>query len=81
MQRLSLPFQDFRELRQENALYVDKTRRIYDLVKNEKACFLSRPSGFGKSLLLSTFEALFSGPASPEDPPNKHYFNGLWIGG
>lgn len=53
-------------------LYIDKTRYLYDLVKNSKgAYFLSRPRRFGKSLLLSTLEELFHG--------NRELFRGLWI--
>jgi hypothetical protein len=78
MQRLPLVVQDFRKLRSQNRIYADKTQQIYNLVVNEEACFLSRPRRFGKSLLLSTIEALFSGPPNKNDPPNKHFEN-LWI--
>ena len=60
---LTLPIgvQSFDKLRQGNFLYVDKTKRLLDLVTSSPWCFLSRPRRFGKSLTLSTLDALFSG--------------------
>jgi hypothetical protein len=52
-------------------LYIDKTAIIYDLLQQGSVYFLSRPRRFGKSLLISTFEALFSG--------QKNLFDGLAI--
>lgn len=40
---------------------------------------MSRPQPFGKSLILSTFEAFFSGPPDP-DGPHQGLFKDLWIG-
>ncbi len=56
-----LGIQTFSEIREENYLYLDKTALIYDLINCGKVYFLSRPRRFGKSLLISTLEALFSG--------------------
>ena len=53
--------QNFEKLRNEECVYVDKTAIIYKLVKEGSAYFLSRPRRFGKSLLLSTLEAYFTG--------------------
>ncbi len=53
--------QDFKEIRTGGYVYVDKTDMIHDIVKRGKYYFLSRPRRFGKSLLISTFEAYFSG--------------------
>ena len=51
----------FTALRQRGKVYVDKTAMIAELADNEDApVFLSRPRRFGKSLLTSTFESLFS---------------------
>ncbi len=51
----------FSALRQRGKVYVDKTAMIAELADNEDApVFLSRPRRFGKSLLISTFESLFS---------------------
>jgi len=40
---------------------VDKTAYVHRLVTRGKLYFLSRPRRFGKSLLISTLEALFQG--------------------
>lgn len=53
--------QTFSKVREGGFVYVDKTRFVYDLTKNDGYYFLSRPRRFGKSLLLSTIEAYFSG--------------------
>ena len=60
---LSLPIglQSFERLRSMNKLYVDKTRYLMKLVEDNTRVFLSRPRRFGKSLTLSTLEAMFSG--------------------
>ena len=60
---LSLPvgIQSFELLRRDSLLYVDKTARLQELVTDVRRCFLSRPRRFGKSLTLSTLEAMFSG--------------------
>lgn len=71
MQKLPIGEQSFKRLREENQLYVDKTRHIYDLLNTGKFIFLSRPRRFGKSLLTTTLQELFRG--------NKALFQGLWI--
>jgi len=71
MQKLPVGIQSFSELRRGGYLYVDKTRQIYELAVGGKYYFLSRPRRFGKSLLVSTFKALFEG--------SKELFEGLWI--
>ena len=63
MQTLPIGVQDFVRLRQDNLLYVDKTARLLDLIQNGQRYFLSRPRRFGKSLTLSTLDAMFSGRA------------------
>jgi hypothetical protein len=52
-------------------IYVDKTKEIHRLVNSNAPYFLSRPRRFGKSLLVSTLEALFKG--------QKTLFEGLYI--
>ena len=52
---------DFESLRKRDDKYIDKTRLIHKLVKTGKYYFLSRPDGFGKSMLLSTLKAYFEG--------------------
>lgn len=57
--------QNFEKIRTEDFLYVDKTAEIYKLAKEGRYYFLSRPRRFGKSLLVSTMEAYFSGRKEP----------------
>ena len=53
--------QNFESLRRDGYYYVDKTDRIYRLVKTGCYYRLIRPRRFGKSLLVSTLEAYFQG--------------------
>ncbi|MDR1741874.1 MAG: ATP-binding protein [Synergistaceae bacterium] len=59
--RLPLGIQTFPEMRRDGYVYVDKTKYLADMYKDGKWYFLSRPRRFGKSLTVSTFDALFSG--------------------
>ena len=61
MRELPIGIQSFDRLRKGNYLYVDKTAKLLDLVLRGERYFLSRPRRFGKSLTLSTFEAMFRG--------------------
>lgn len=63
--------QSFENIRRDGYIYVDKTAFIFQLVSSGKYYFLSRPRRFGKSLLLSTIEALFKG--------KRELFKGLAI--
>ena len=63
--------QTFAKIREENFLYFDKTKDVYQLAKNGGYFFLSRPRRFGKSLLVTTLEAYFQG--------RKELFEGLAI--
>ena len=65
--------QNFESLRKDGYYYVDKTDRIYRLVKTGCYYRLIRPRRFGKSLLVSTLEAYFQG--------KKELFEGLAIEG
>jgi hypothetical protein len=72
MKRLPIGISDFKKLREENFIYVDKTEYIYKLVKEGGGYyFLSRPRRFGKSLLISTIRYLFEG--------QKDLFKDLYI--
>ena len=73
MKKLPLGIQTFRIIVEDDYVYVDKTRYVYDLISNSKYYFLSRPRRFGKSLLLDTIAEAFSG--------DKELFKGLWIHG
>lgn len=61
MKVLPIGVQDFIQLRQDDLLYVDKTAKLLDLIQNGRRYFLSHPRRFGKSLTLSTLEAMFKG--------------------
>ncbi len=63
MKELPIGVQDFEQIRQDNMLYVDKTGRLMELISKGRRYFLSRPRRFGKSLTLSTLEAMFKGQA------------------
>lgn len=71
LRKLPVGIQSFENLRKGGYLYVDKTALLYRLVTTGKPYFLSRPRRFGKSLLLSTFEAYFQG--------KRELFEGLAI--
>ena len=71
MKDLPIGIQTFELLRKEDYIYADKTKQIYKLAQKTSRYFLSRPRRFGKSLLCSTFEALFQG--------KKELFKNLWI--
>jgi hypothetical protein len=68
--KLPIGIQTFDEIRREGYLYVDKTKYLIDLIDRGKVYFLSRPRRFGKSLTISTFDALFSG--------RRNLFEGLY---
>lgn len=58
--RLPLGKSDFALIREQGCAYVDKTPYIYALAQQiGRQVLLVRPRRFGKTLLLSTFEALF----------------------
>ena len=71
LKKLPIGIQTFAKIREENYLYVDKTALISKLVEDGSYYFLSRPRRFGKSLLISTLQALFEG--------RKELFDGLAI--
>lgn len=52
--------QSFAQIRELNMLYIDKTDLVARLARNVGPFFLARPRRFGKSLLLSTFQELFT---------------------
>lgn len=68
---LPIGSQDFETLRSSGQIYVDKTQYVFELARQRRQFFLSRPRRFGKSLLLSTFASLFQHGVSA--------FNGLAI--
>ena len=71
-QSISTTISSFQELRENGVLYVDKTSYLATLLMGaDKLYFLSRPRRFGKSLTVSTLEAIFQG--------KRELFKGLAI--
>ena len=64
MQELPLGVADFPTIRRDNLLYVDKTAKLLALIQTGRRYFLARPRLFGKSLLISTLQAMFSGEST-----------------
>jgi len=60
-QKRPIGIQTFREIRESDYYYVDKTGFALRLIEEGKYYFLSRPRRFGKSLFLDTLAELFSG--------------------
>jgi len=71
IRQLPTGIQSFEVLRSQGYMYVDKTAMIYQLASTYNPYFFSRPRRFGKSLMISTFEAYFEG--------RKDLFEGLAI--
>ncbi len=71
--KLDLPigYSAFREIREWNCYYVDKTPHIWRLARRPGYYFLSRPRRFGKTLLVDTIQELFEG--------SEELFRGLHI--
>ena len=63
LQSLPIGTYHFEKLRRMDCVYVDKTERLVELVESGAWYFLSRPRRFGKSLTLSTLDAMFRGKA------------------
>ncbi len=72
MKRIDTGNSSFEKLITKDNLYVDKTKYLYNLFADDGTYyFLSRPRRFGKSMTLSTLEAIFKG--------RRELFKGLYI--
>ena len=71
MKKIPISVQRFREIIEENHLYIDKTEYIFNLIDDWKYYFCSRPRRWGKSLTLDTMKEVFLW--------NKELFKGLKI--
>ena len=71
MRKYPIGIQSFRSLREDNYVYVDKTKDMKKLVDTGKTYFLSRPRRFGKSLFVDMIDCAFSG--------RKELFKGLYL--
>lgn len=75
-ERQSYPIgqQNFKVLREDGSVYIDKTAFVEKIVKSDsRYYFLARPRRFGKSLFLSTLQYFFEG--------QRELFHGLFIDG
>jgi hypothetical protein len=73
LKKLQIGDQSFPEMLKAHCMYIDKTKDIYELVKESRGrYFLSRPRRFGKSLTCSTLATIFEG--------RRELFKDLWIG-
>ncbi len=70
LKKLPIGIQTFSKIQEDNYVYVDKTSFALHLIENGTYYFLARPRRFGKSLFLSTLQALFEG--------KKELFQGLY---
>ena len=70
---ISTRISDFKQLVEEENIYIDKTQYVYQMVKQKgnDYFFISRPRRYGKSLFCSTLEYLFKG--------DRSLFKGLFI--
>ncbi len=69
--QLPIGKQTFRDVIEENNLYIDKTEIALNLIQNNKYIFLARPRRFGKSLFMDTLQEIFEA--------NEPLFKGLFI--
>ncbi|MDR0687355.1 MAG: AAA family ATPase, partial [Prevotellaceae bacterium] len=70
LKKLPTGIQTFEKIIRDGCIYVDKTRMLVNLVEKGSVYFLARPRRFGKSLTLTTLEAMFLG--------KKELFKGLY---
>jgi hypothetical protein len=72
LKKLPIGLSTFEKIRNENYLYIDKTKEAYDLIEGSgQYFFLSRPRRFGKSLFVDTLKNIFEG--------KQALFEGLYI--
>ena len=76
IQRLPYGISDFKQLREENLYYVDKTMYLPVMEDTDNFLFLIRPRRFGKSIFLSMLRAYYD---IKERDNFLSLFEGLWI--
>ncbi len=59
LRQLPIGKQTFKDVIEEDNLYIDKTQIAFDLIQNNKYIFLARPRRFGKSLFMDTLQEIF----------------------
>ena len=72
LKKLPTGIQTFSKIRENDYLYIDKTKEALELIESgSEYFFLSRPRRFGKSLFLDTLRNIFEG--------RQEYFKDLYI--
>lgn len=72
MKKIAMSRANFKDIVEKDFIYVDKTEFLYNIISmDEPYFFMSRPRRFGKSLSISTLQAIFEG--------RKELFRGLFI--
>lgn len=79
--RIPIGFEDFKEIREDNLYFVDKTRMIQEILDGSKVTLLTRPRRFGKTLNLSMLRRFFEDERTPKGGKidNRRLFEGLAI--
>lgn len=77
MKSLAIGNSDFKKLIESKGYYVDKTKLVDELIKNNSEVYLfARPRRFGKTLNMSMLENFFE---VTKKKSNKDLFKGLYI--
>ena len=77
MKKIPIAIEDFREVREQNYYYVDKTKFIEDILNDgSEVKLFCRPRRFGKTLNMSMLKYFFNIENQDE---NRELFNSLYI--
>ncbi|HBY19737.1 MAG: hypothetical protein A2Y24_08235 [Clostridiales bacterium GWE2_32_10] len=76
MKKIPYGISNFKELRNLNMYYIDKTMYIEKLEDKDRYVFFIRPRRFGKSLFLTMLEAYYD---MNEEPNFEKYFGDLYV--
>ena len=77
MKKVPIAIEDFREVREQDCYYVDKTKFIEDILNDgSEVKLFCRPRRFGKTLNMSMLKYFFNIENKDE---NRKLFNGLYI--
>ena len=77
MKKIPIAIEDFREVREQNYYYVDKTKFIEDILNDgSEVKLFCRPRRFGKTLNMSMLKYFFNIENQDE---NRKLFNSLYI--
>ena len=79
---IPIGIENFKEFKERNYYYVDKTRMVKDIIDNGgKVNLFTRPRRFGKTLILSMIRTFFEDERDKAGRKidNRHYFDGMKI--